>query len=285
MNEAPALWRLECAPTQDRKTLPLIVNVPHAGTYLPTEIAETLTPAGLGIADTDWHVDRLYDFVPALGATLMVATHSRIVVDLNRDPSGDALYPGASNTEVCPMTTFIDEPIYLQDRAPDAAQVAARLAKYWQPYHRQLATEIARLKALHGYCILLDGHSIVSVAPRFFAGRLPGLNLGTADGKSCAPPLARTVFEVLSHAEGLAAVHNGRFKGGYITRHYGRPDNDVHALQLEMAQCCYLDEARPFHYDELRATKLKTVLKKVLEQLLQWRPMPAAASIKQDYCR
>ena len=268
MKDAPALWRIECAPPLGMDALPLIVNVPHAGTYLPPEIAQTLTPAGIGVPDTDWHVDKLYDFVPAMGATLMVATHSRIVTDLNRDPSGGALYPGANNTEICPTATFFDEPIYQLGLGPDNDAITLRIKEYWQPYQRQLAAEIARLKEQHGYCILLDGHSIVSEAPRFFAGRLPDLNLGTSDGKSCAPSLAHTAFEVLSHADGFTSVHNGRFKGGYITRHYGQPDNNVHALQLELAQCCYLDEVRTFHYDELRATMLKTVLKKMLVHLL-----------------
>jgi N-formylglutamate amidohydrolase len=198
----------------------------------------------------------------------MVATHSRIVVDLNRDPSGNALYPGASNTEICPTATFNEMPIYRQDMAPDQAAIASRLDQYWQPYQRQMAAEIARLKAEHGYCILLDAHSIVSQAPRFFSGRLPDLNLGTADGKSCAPSLAAAAFRVLADAEGFTAVHNGRFKGGYITRHYGSPDKDVHALQLEIAQCCYMDEAVPQKYDASRAAALVRVLKSLVEQLL-----------------
>ena len=265
MNVAPALWLIQRAAAA---SVPLIVNVPHAGIYLPPAIAQTLTPAGLRVPDTDWHVDKLYDFVPALGGTLMVATHSRIVVDLNRSPTGDALYPGVSNTEICPTASFSNAPIYQAGLAPDRAAIAARIAQYWLPYHAQLRAEIERLKAQHGYCILLDAHSIVSVAPRFFAGRLPDLNLGTADGRSCAASLQRIAFQVLSAADGFTAVHNGRFKGGYITRHYGEPPHDVHALQLEMAQRCYIDEAAPHTYDESRAAALKDVLKKLVEKLL-----------------
>jgi N-formylglutamate deformylase len=250
------------------KSMPLIVNVPHAGVYLPPWIAKTLTPAGLGVADTDWHVEKLVEFVPTMGATLMVATHSRFVVDLNRDPSGEALYPGAGNTEICPTTTFHDEPIYRPDMAPDNAAIALRVEKYWRPYHQKLAAEIARIKAAHGYCILLDAHSIVSEVPRFFPGRLPDLNLGSADGRSCAPSLAAVAFGVLSGAQGMTAVHNGRFKGGYITRHYGDPTNQVHALQLEMAQCCYMAEAAPTRYDASRAAALVLVLKSLIEQLV-----------------
>ena len=280
MNGMPALWRIERAGLAGA---PLIVNVPHAGTALPSEIAQTLTPAGLRVADTDWHVEKLYDFVPAMGATLMVATHSRISVDLNRDPSGDALYPGASNTEICPTATFSDEPIYQTERVPDRPAIRSRVEQYWRPYHARLSAEIARLKVVHGYCILLDAHSIVSEAPRFFAGRLPDLNLGTADGNSCAVSLAHTAFQVLSRANGFTAVHNGRFKGGYITRHYGEPANNVHALQLEIAQRCYMDELTPSHYDATRAAALVAILKILVEQLLTWQPRSGTDSKKQDH--
>ena len=273
---APALWQITRAGLESAMIAPLIVNIPHAGTYLPPTIAAALTPAGLGVPDTDWHVDKLYDFVPAMGATLMVATHSRIVVDLNRDPSGETLYAGASNTEICPTATFHDEPIYRAGMVPDHQAASSRIAQYWLPYQTQLAAEIERIKALHGFCILLDGHSIISEAPRFFAGRLPDLNLGTADGKSCVTSLAQTAFRLLSNAEGFTAVHNGRFKGGYITRQYGVPDNNVHALQLEIAQRCYMNEAKPQLYVESRAAGLKAILKSLVEQLLAWRPMPSA---------
>ena len=283
MSIAPALWRI-ARPTSDRaKQAPLIVNVPHAGTFLPSTIAQILTPAGFGVPDTDWYVDKLYDFVPALGATLMVATHSRIVVDLNRDPSGDALYPGASNTEICPTATFAELPIYLPGMEPDSAKIASRLEQYWQPYHRQLAAEIARVKAMHGYCILLDAHSIVSVAPRFFSGRLPDLNLGSADGKSCAASLADGAFRVLSEADGFSAVHNGRFKGGYITRHYGDPGNNVQALQLEMAQRCYMDEAAPLKFNNTQSAKLSAVLKVLVELLLNWHPAVGTETKKWEH--
>ncbi len=266
-----ALWQVDHG---DVDSVPLIVNVPHAGTHLPPLIAQTLTAAGLQVPDTDWHVDKLYDFVPSLGATLMVATHSRIVVDLNRDPAGLEMYPGASNTEICPTTTFHDKPVYMAGMVPDAAAIRLRIEQYWLPYHTQLAAEIARLKARHGYCIVLDGHSIVSEAPRFFTGRLPDLNLGTADGRSCAPSLAQAAFDVLAGADGFSAVHNGRFKGGHITRQYGKPGNKVHALQLEMAQRCYMNEAAPHTYDGRRAEALKALLKQLAATLVDWRPTP-----------
>lgn len=256
-----------------RRDGPVIVNVPHAGVMLPEGWAARLTAEALKSPDTDWHVEKLYaSFALEHGASLMWASHSRIVVDLNRDPSGQALYPGAANTGICPVSTFHDEPVYRPGMAPDAAEIAQRVVQYWRPYHAQLAAEIERIKARHGYCILLDGHSIVSEAPRFFAGRLPDLNLGTADGASCGPALADAAFAVLAGARGFTAVHNGRFKGGYITRHYGQPAEGVHALQLEMAQSCYMDEARPLEYHSERAAPLKNVLQSLMHTLLAWRP-------------
>ena len=256
-----------------RRDGPVIVNVPHAGIALPEALMPRLTAEALRVPDTDWHVDKLYaSFAPELAVTLMCAGYSRIVVDLNRDPSGSPLYPGAANTEICPTGTFHDRPIYRSGLAPGVDEIAERVAHYWQPYQAQLAAEIDRVKLLHGYCILLDGHSIVSEAPRFFAGRLPDLNLGTADGASCAPALADAAFAVLGGAAGFTAVHNGRFKGGYITRHYGQPAECVHALQLEMAQSCYLDEARPLDYQYERAAPLVNVLQGLIRTLLDWRP-------------
>ncbi|MEO8384728.1 MAG: N-formylglutamate deformylase [Betaproteobacteria bacterium] len=278
---SPALWQIEGG---NGDGVALIVNVPHAGTYLPPAIALRLTAAGMTVPDTDWYVDRLYDFVPSLGATLMVATHSRIVVDLNRDPSGLEMYPGASNTEICPTSTFHDEPVYKTGMEPDAAVIRSRIEQYWLPYHAQLTAEIERIKHRHGYCILLDGHSIVSMAPRFFAGRLPDLSLGTADGNSCAASLAQTAFAGLAGAGGFSAVHNGRFKGGHITRHYGKPTNKVHALQLEMAQCCYMDEAAPHNYDERRADTLRTLLKRLVGKLVDWRPMIGDEAQTKEQC-
>jgi N-formylglutamate amidohydrolase len=252
---------------------PLIVNVPHAGVFIPQDIAVTLTPQALRVPDTDWHVDRLYrDLASVRGITMMCATHSRIVVDLNRDPSGAALYPGASNTEICPTTTFHDEAHYLEGLSPDATAIAKRVGVYWQPYHTTLAEQIDRVLAAHGYCLLLDAHSIASVVPRFFAGCLSDLNLGTADGQSAAAEVAQEAFSVLENARGFTAVHNGRFKGGYITRHYGQPERGVHALQLEISQACYLDESNPVEFPADRAQALQSVLARLLDALIGWHP-------------
>ncbi len=252
---------------------PIIVNVPHAGVDLPEDLTPRLTAEGLRVPDTDWHVEKLYSALASeRGITLMWARQSRVVVDLNRDPAGSVLYPGASNTEICPTSTFHEEAIYLPGGEPDAAEIAARTRQYWLPYHNQLASEVERVKQLHGYCILLDGHSIVSEAPRFFSGRLPDLNLGTADVTSCAPSLAAAAFRVLADARGFTAVHNGRFKGGYITRHYGQPNDGVHALQLEMAQSCYMDEHQPRDFDPRYAGRLTNVLQSLLQALQTWLP-------------
>ena len=248
----------------ERGDSPLIVDVPHAGTHIPLDLAARLTPAARSLPDTDWHVDKLFAFARRLGVTLLVATHSRYVVDLNRDPSGKALYPGADNTELCPTRTFAGEPIYAKDDAPDFAEVAGRCAEYFAPYHALLAAEIERVRSRHGYAILLDGHSIMSRVPRFFAGRLPDLNLGTADGASCVPAVQKCAELVLTRASGFSSAVNGRFKGGYITRHYGAPARGVHALQLETAQACYMDEAPPYRWDPVRAANLVGLLQRLL---------------------
>lgn len=248
---------------------PVIVNVPHAGTFIPSGIAKKLTPDALRVPDTDWHIDTLYrDLARSRSITFMAATHSRIVVDLNRDPSGVSLYPGASNTEICPTSTFHDQPHYLAGHTPDATEISRRVETYWRPYHSRLAVEVERVHAKHGICILLDGHSIVSRAPRFFGGQLPDLNLGTADGASAAFALQNAAAGVLSRVKSLTFVHNGRFKGGFITRHYGAPERNVHALQLETAQCCYMDEGHPEAFDALRAAPLANVLASLLDALV-----------------
>jgi N-formylglutamate deformylase len=249
---------------------PVLIDVPHAGTFLPPGIEAALTPVARTLPDTDWHVDRLYAFARAAGATLMTATHSRIVVDLNRDPSGAALYPGTDNTELCPMRTFGNEPIY-RGAVPGDADIAARRRRYFDPYHAALAAEIERIRARHGHAILLDGHSIRAEVPRFFAGRLPDLNLGTADGASCVPELQAVAVGILASAAGFTHVVNGRFKGGYVTRRYGQPQRAVHALQLEMAQCIYMDEAPPYRWDARRAAPLGDTLARLVDALCTWR--------------
>ena len=258
--------------TVTRGDAPLVIDIPHAGTVVPTALAGRLARAAMSLPDTDWHVDRLYRFAPGRGITVVTATHSRYVVDLNRDPAGVALYPGADNTELCPTRTFAGDPIYASGAAPEAAEILARRAEYFDPYHRLLAAEVERVRGRHGHAVLLDGHSIRAEVPRFFVGRLPDLNLGTASGASCAPVLRDAATEVLRTTQGFTNIVDGRFKGGYVTRHYGCPEGGVHALQLEIAQACYLDESAPDRYDAGRAATLVGVLQRLVAALLDWRP-------------
>ncbi len=249
-----------------------MIDVPHAGTYVPELLAARLAATAASLPDTDWHVDRLYAFARAAGATLVVATHSRYVVDLNRDPTGASLYPGADVTELCPTRTFADAPIWLSGTAPDEGEVAARRAEYFDPYHAALAAEIERVRGRHGHAVLLDGHSIRAKVPRFFAGRLPDLNLGTANGASCDFTLETAAANVIAADPGFTHVVNGRFKGGYVTRHHGVPARGVHALQLEMAQSAYMNESPPYRWDPAYAKALVDVLVRLVDALNAWRP-------------
>lgn len=251
---------------------PLLIDVPHAGTYMPVDVRAGMTAEAQSVPDADWHVPLLYDFAIARGASLMMATHARYVADLNRDPQGEALYAGADNTELLPTSTFDRVPIYVDGRAPTAEAVDLLRARYWQPYHARLRARVDAIRARHGFAVLLDAHSIRSRVPRFFEGRLPDLNLGTADGGSCDAELQSAAFAVLSSASGFSAVCNGRFKGGYVTRHYGRPRDGIHALQLEIAQSAYMDERPPWPWDPVRARPLQDLLRRFVDVLLAWRP-------------
>jgi N-formylglutamate deformylase len=255
-------------------TVPLLVSMPHAGTDIPDDVAGRMTPAALGRADTDWHLPTLYAFAETMGASMLAARWSRYLIDLNRPPEDTNLYPGLDTTGLCPLDTFAREPLYRPGMAPDAAEQGERLRRYWQPYHDRLATELARLRAIHGRVVLWDAHSIASVVPRLFEGRLPDLSFGTADGRSCAPQLAGAMMK-LAEAEGgadnaFSFVFNGRFKGGYITRHYGDPGNGVHAIQLEMCQCLYMDESPPYTYRPERAARIQSLLWQLLQGAMAW---------------
>ncbi len=243
---------------------PLLISFPHSGTYLPPEIAARLQPGVLDLPDTDWFVPRLYDWHRELGASILAATHSRFVVDLNRPPDGAPLYPGQRETTVCPVETFDGEALYAPGDEPSSAEVLDRLARYWRPYHERLAEHTSALVKRHGYCVLWDAHSIHSSVPGLFAGRLPDLNLGTADGRSCSPERQRAVADCLSGQTTFTHVVNGRFKGGYITRHYGDPQRRIDALQLEIAQSAYLEEARVPVFSSARASSLREFLQKLL---------------------
>lgn len=251
-------------------TTPLLVSIPHDGRSIPDDIAARMTAEALRIPDTDWHVGRLYDFAGALGAGVLAARQSRYVVDLNRDPEGAALYPGADNTEILPLRTFDREPIYRAGAEPDAGETGERIARFWQPYHERLAAELAALRERHGLALLFDAHSIRSVVPRFFEGTLPDFNFGTARGASADAGLAAPAFRVLASAGGYTAADNGRFTGGYITRRYGAPAEGVHAIQLELTQRTYMDEAYPFGYRPDLADRVRPVLSELLTTTIDW---------------
>jgi N-formylglutamate deformylase len=260
------LWNLR------RGDAPLMVNVPHAGRHVPDALAMRLTAAARDLPDTDWHVERLAEVAPSMGVTLMTATHSRYVVDLNRDPTGTPLYAGADNTELCPLRTFDNEPVHRDGQSPAQAELDARKAVFFEPYHAQLRCEVERLRRLHGHVVLLDLHSIRSEVPRFFGGRLPDLNLGTASGASCARELRQSVAGLLADANPFTHAVDGRFKGGYITRSFGVPQRGIHALQLETAQIAYMDETPPYAWEALRAAPFATLLERLLVALSEWRP-------------
>lgn len=251
-------------------TVPLLVSMPHVGTDIPDDVAARLAPCALARADTDWHLAALYAFAEEMGASMLAARWSRYLIDLNRPPENTNLYPGQDTTGLCPVDTFGKERLYRAGMEPDDAEVAQRLARYWRPYHEQLRAELDRLLALHGRVILWDAHSIASRVPRFFEGRLPDLNFGTADGKSCSLQLEGAMIQAANAQDRFSFVFNGRFKGGHITRRYGDPAAGVHAIQLEMCQCLYMDEAPPFDYRPEVAAQVQPLLRQLLGTALEW---------------
>lgn len=253
-----------------RGNAPLIVSFPHTGTDIPPEIETTLTNGWLARKDADWWVDQLYDFAHDMGATTIRTRLSRTVIDVNRDPSGASLYPGQTTTGLCPIETFDGEPLY-PGIGPDEAEIARRRTLYFDPYHAALAAEVERLRTHHPAIVLYDAHSIRSHMPRLFNGELPQFNIGTNTGQSCAPELAQAV-ERACNASPYSRVTDGRFKGGWITRHYGAPQDGVHAIQMELACRGYMREPAaplaalnwPASFDPEQAAPLATVLRSVL---------------------
>ena len=257
--------------TQGR--VPLLISLPHVGTEILPAMRERLVPRAWASEDTDWHLERLYrPLAEALGASLIVPRYSRYVIDLNRPPDDAPLYPGATGgTGLVPTRFFTDEPLYREGAAPTPAEVQARTQACWLPYHRALHAELQRLRDLHGRALLFDSHSIRSQLPWLFEGTLPALNLGTADGRACAPAITQRLSALLAGQTQHSQVVNGRFKGGFITRHHGQPDQGVHAVQLEMCQRCYMDEsAEPARaFDPARAAAITPLLHALLQALLE----------------
>ena len=248
---------------------PLVLGLPHTGTEVPAEVAKDLNERGLGLADTDWHIHDLYaDLVE--GVTTVRTPIHRYVIDVNRDPAGHSLYPGQNTTTLVPLTDFDGNSIW--SREPEAAEIARRRDAYHAPYHAALTAEMERVAAIHGFAILYDCHSIRSEVPFLFEGRLPDFNVGTNMGTTCAPGIEALVVDSCQQATGYSAVLNGRFRGGWTTRHYGRPAQGWHAIQMELAQATYCDETPPWRYDPARADRLRAHLSRLLADLTQWRP-------------
>jgi N-formylglutamate deformylase len=245
---------------------PVVLGMPHVGTHLPDDLKPRLTETGLALGDTDWWVDRLYEgLLP--DATVVKATHARYVIDLNRDPTGASLYPGQATTGLCPTTDFDGRPLYRDGADPDEDEIAARRRAVHTPYHDALAAALEAARTRHGVAVLYDCHSIRSRVPRLFDGNLPVFNIGTNDGATCAPVLRAAVADICTAADGYDHVVDGRFKGGWTTRRYGRPAAGLHAIQMELAQRAYMDEAPPWRFDDARAEALRGVLAEILTRI------------------
>lgn len=294
-----------------RGSEPLVLAFPHSGTRIPHELQEAFIGASRACKDTDWWVDKLYAFAANLGATLVHTAISRSVIDVNRDPSGRSLYPGQATTGLCPVTTFDGEPLYKPGHGPDCNDIETRKERWFRPYHLALRGELDRLHAAHGRVVLYDCHSIRSVIPRLFDGQLPHFNIGTNDGKSCAPELEARIARICrdssvapgddaeqdaqrqrsaqqrrsplgnpgrdGHANPFwQTVVNGRFKGGWTTRHYGRPDQGYHAVQMELACRGYLAEPVgadpdpwPVAFDPACARPIRDILKRIVRACME----------------
>ncbi len=253
--------------TLHRGTTPLLVSLPHDGSLIPSAIAELMTASARRAPDTDWHVARLYAFARELGASLLAPRFSRYVVDLNRPPDDVSLYPGQNTTGLCPIVQFSGEPVYRDAMLPTPVEIAERVDRYWRPYHAGLREELLRLKATHGRALLWEGHSIRGEVPFLFDGRLPDLNLGTAGGSSCSPQLQARLEAALAAEKDYDYVINGRFRGGYITRHYGDPANGIDAVQLEVSQRIYMNQA-DFAYDPIRCRDAQALIARLLRAAL-----------------
>ena len=245
---------------------PIILSQPHGGTFVPENLMAHFNERGLAKADTDWHIGQVYQDLLA-DASVVQATFSRYVIDANRNPQGDSLYPGQNTTELCPTIDFHGEEIYQKGKAPDSLEINRRRQEFHQTYHQELSTQIERVKKINGIVLLFDCHSIASELPFLFDGRLPDLNIGTNCGKSCDPILEKAAFEICNASPKFSTVLNGRFKGGWTTRYYGNPSAGIHAIQLELAQRIYMEEKPPWSYSEEKSIPLILLLKQLLTHL------------------
>ena len=246
---------------------PLLISSPHDGTRIPSELISRFTDAGNSNSDCDWFVSKLYNFINKTDISYIKAEYSRYVVDLNRSPEGELLYPGLMETGICPLTSFNGDPIYANRKEPDESEIQARIESYWLPYHNHILSELERIKKIHGHVILWDAHSISGEVPLLFDGLLPDLNIGTANGASCHPSLIDELMKIAKEHSDYSVVLNKRFKGGYITRQYGDPENNINSIQLEINQNNYLKKSEPKEIDDEKAEKLSALLQLFIQFL------------------
>ncbi len=250
--------------------VPILLSVPHCGTAFPEELASDYKPEFVRAPeDTDWFVDTLYDFAAELGIGLIAANYSRWVIDLNRNPQSKPLYAdGRIITALCPVTTFTGQSIYKDERKEvETGEVQRRRNVYFDPYHQKIKGLLDVLKKKYGKVLLWDCHSIRQQVLTIQKDKFPDLILGDADGTSASPGLIETVLGGLDHSD-YSVSHNHPFKGGYITRHFGRPSENQHALQLEMTKMNYMDDSE-MSYDKSRAEKIRALLKSIFEKLIE----------------
>ncbi|MGH8174987.1 MAG: N-formylglutamate deformylase [Steroidobacter sp.] len=257
-----------------RGHLPLLISIPHAGTFVPEEIGERFTAAARRLPDTDWCVHDLYDLARGFGASIIKANYSRYVVDVNRSVDSSSLYASHPTTPVCATRTFAGEPIYMSGSEPSDAEIGARIEQYWRPYHVKIAAELERIRAGQGIALLWDAHSILSEIPDLFIGVLPEFNFGTRDDQSCPRAVADSLLELVTTDGKFGAVLNGRFRGGYITSHYGRPADRIYAVQLELAQRAYMDESVPGGWDPQHAQSAVSMIRRLLARYVECASAP-----------
>lgn len=264
-----------------RGTAPLLLSMPHTGVAIDPAIERRMQDPWRARKDADYAIDQLYSFASHLGATIIRTSVSRTVIDVNRDPSGTSLYPAQATTGLCPETTFDGEPLYCPGTYPDATEIEDRTRTWFQPYHEALSTELTRLRSLHPRVVLYDAHAIRSRVPRMFDGTLPHANIGTADGQSCAPALSAAVLQACAAHDRFTHILDGRFKGGWITRHHGRPEAGIHAIQMELAFSGFVAEPDtpspatwPPLYDDSRAAPMRAMLADVLRACLDFAGGP-----------
>ena len=251
---------------------PLLISMPHVGTQIPADQQQRYTARALDVEDTDWFLDQLYAFAGDLGATLIVPRHSRYFIDLNRPSENTPMYAGQNNTELCPTLHFTGDAIYREGLVPGAAEIQRRVTSYWRPYHDALQAQLSRLRSAHGHAVLFDAHSIKSELPWLFEGTLPHMNLGTVGGSSCAPALRDALGAVFAAQADFSHIIDGRFKGGHITRHFGQPQDGIHAVQLEMCWRAYMIESKPYRWQPERAARVTPLLRALVQLMLRWKP-------------